>query len=155
MDNIKKASNFISEIATEITQALASRGAMDFYLGETVPERLLKLFRPVFIEVTCFAIWYTGKNPYHHDQISGIHDLSAEMGIEFDPLLKERIDCYEASSDPKSTFVLLCNYIGNNEKNSRGPIKPDDLNYKSNYQNKSELLVQLASENLESVFSSK
>ena len=55
MNSVKHLSEFISDVSTRITQALSSRGVMDFYLGDSVPETQLKLFRPVFLEVLAFA----------------------------------------------------------------------------------------------------
>jgi hypothetical protein len=144
MNSVKHLSEFISDVSTRITQALSSRGVMDFYLGDSVPETQLKLFRPVFLEVLAFAAsCQHGIQEEMEPIIEDTKDISEGLGLALDDFIAGRIALYAGSKNPEQSFARLCNYIGNNQKNAENLDDPEELGFQSDYQNKSEMTVQV------------
>ncbi len=118
MDASKKynaCNTLLSEVATEISQALSNRGDLvGLYLGQTSGEVQLELFRPILLEA-CIAL-LTGLEEKKEAELRQtlLQDtiaLASDLGLEGEKLVKTRLSGYAKEEDRAELFVALCHEI--------------------------------------------
>ena len=139
---IRHYARLLSDVTTSENQGLSSRGVMDFYLGSSVPETQLKLYRPLLLENVSLLCLMLDDQDLKDDIMSQAEDAALGLGIDIRSFVLGRKALYEQSNDIRRSYIRLCIYAYNRMTNAEALGDEDDEDFKPDYTNNSVRVIE-------------
>lgn len=134
MNREKTIANFndlLSDIATEISQTCSTRNSvLNVYMGSSLPQLQLDLFKPLLLENYVFASSYLKDEELLALARLEMEDIATSLDLEAKAFQQARAHAYAQAENPTLLYTQLCIFIIRTKANATTVEELEEYDYK-------------------------